>query len=150
MDKLRAIEYFVAAAEEHSFSGAARRQDNEGWVLGVVKKTWWPFAIVFAAAMAFAIYAQIHYPAARTLGEALSMAVAGSSWRPQLEALQLAGLGARQRVAELDLARVFEGGNRRLDVVLQGLDHRFVPGEARFEHAEGLDDHAAEIGRAHV
>ena len=62
-----------------SLSGAARRQDNEGWVLGVVKKTWWPFAIVFAAAMAFAIYAQIHYPAARTLGEALSMAVAGSS-----------------------------------------------------------------------
>ena len=27
MDKLRALEYFVAAAEEHSFSGAARRLD---------------------------------------------------------------------------------------------------------------------------
>jgi hypothetical protein len=60
-----------------SLAGTARRQDNEGWVMGVVKKTWWPFAIVFAAAMSFAIYAQIHYPAARTLGEALSTAIAG-------------------------------------------------------------------------
>lgn len=55
----------------------AKRQDNEGWVMGVVKKTWWPFAIVFAAAMAFAIYAAIHYPAARTFGEALAAAIAG-------------------------------------------------------------------------
>lgn len=53
----------------------AKRQDNEGWVMGVVKRTWWPFAIVFTAAMAFAIYAAIHYPAARTLGEALTAAV---------------------------------------------------------------------------
>lgn len=60
-----------------SLSGTARRQDNEGWVMGVVKKTWWPFAIVFVAAMSCAIYAQIHYPAARTLGEALHTAIAG-------------------------------------------------------------------------
>jgi hypothetical protein len=43
--------------------------------MGVVKKTWWPFAIVFVAAMAFAIYAAIHYPAAKTFGEALAAAV---------------------------------------------------------------------------
>jgi hypothetical protein len=53
---------------------SAKRQDNEGWVMSVVKRTWWPFAIVFTAAMAFAIYAAIHYPAARTLGEALAAA----------------------------------------------------------------------------
>ncbi len=58
-------------------AGASRQQDKNGWVMGVVKKTWWPFAIVFAAAMAFAIYAAIHYPAAKTFGEALAAAVAG-------------------------------------------------------------------------
>ena len=57
-------------------AGAAKQQDKNGWVMGVVKKTWWPFAIVFAAAMAFAIYAAIHYPAAKTFGEALAAAVA--------------------------------------------------------------------------
>ncbi len=56
-------------------AGAAKKQDKDGWVMGVVKKTWWPFAIVFAAAMAFAIYAAIHYPAAKTLGETLAAAV---------------------------------------------------------------------------
>ena len=55
----------------------AKRQDDGDWVMGVVKKTWWPFALVFAAAMAFAIYAQIHYPAAKTFAEALQMAIAG-------------------------------------------------------------------------
>jgi hypothetical protein len=60
-----------------TLAGTARRQDNEGWVMGVVKKTWWPFAIVFVAAMSFAIYAQIHYPTARTLGDALRTAIAG-------------------------------------------------------------------------
>jgi len=59
-----------------SLARTAKRHDDEGWVMGVVKKTWWPFAIVFAAAMAFAIYAAIHYPAASTLGEALAAAVA--------------------------------------------------------------------------
>ena len=56
-------------------AGASKQQDKSGWVMGVVKKTWWPFAIVFAAAMAFAIYAAIHYPAAKTFGEALAAAV---------------------------------------------------------------------------
>ena len=60
-----------------SLARAAKRQDNEGWVSGVVKKTWWPFAIVFAVAMAFAFYANAHYPAAHTLGEALTAALGG-------------------------------------------------------------------------
>ena len=60
-----------------SLARTAKRQDNEDWVMGVVKKTWWPFAIVFIASMAFAIYAAINYPAAKTLGEALAAAMAG-------------------------------------------------------------------------
>ncbi len=59
--------------------GLARRSRNEdamGWVTGVVKKTWWPFAIVLVLAIAFAGYAASHYPQARTFKEALSMAVA--------------------------------------------------------------------------
>ena len=60
-----------------SLAGAAKREDNRGWITGVVKKTWWPFAIVFVFAMAFALYAGSHYPAAKTLGEAWKMALAG-------------------------------------------------------------------------
>ena len=55
----------------------AKNNDEAGWVLGVVKKTWWPFAIVFVVAMAFAIYAAIHYPNAVTFGGALQAAIAG-------------------------------------------------------------------------
>lgn len=55
---------------------AAKREDNQGWVTGVVKKTWWPFAIVFVVAMVFAVYSAKHYPQAKTLGEALTMATA--------------------------------------------------------------------------
>ena len=60
-----------------SLAGAAKREDNQGWVTGVIKKTWWPFAIVFFFAMVFALYAGSHYPAAKTLGEAWQMAKAG-------------------------------------------------------------------------
>ncbi len=55
---------------------AAKREDAEGWVMGVVKKTWWPFAIVLAVALAFAIFAQTHYPQARTMGETFVAALA--------------------------------------------------------------------------
>ena len=58
-----------------SLARTAKRQDNEGWVMGVVKKTWWPFAIVFSTALAFAIYAAIYYPGAKTFGEAMAAAV---------------------------------------------------------------------------
>lgn len=56
---------------------AAKRHDEGGWVMGVVKKTWWPFAIVFVFAMIFAFYAAAHYPQASTFGGALSAAIAG-------------------------------------------------------------------------
>jgi hypothetical protein len=59
-----------------SLARTAKRQDEDGWVMGVVKKTWWPFAIVFSGAFAFAIYAAIHYPGAKTFGEAMAAAVA--------------------------------------------------------------------------
>ncbi|MEO8385080.1 MAG: hypothetical protein ABI583_07560 [Betaproteobacteria bacterium] len=58
-----------------SLARAAKREDNQGWITGVVKKTWWPFAIIFCFAMAFALYAASHYPAARTLGEAWQTAL---------------------------------------------------------------------------
>lgn len=52
---------------------SAKRQDSEGWVAGVVKKTWWPFAIVFAFSLVFAIYAALKYPGATTFSQTLSM-----------------------------------------------------------------------------
>jgi hypothetical protein len=55
----------------------AKRQDGEGWIAGVVKKTWWPFAIVLVLALVFATYAAVRYPAARTFGQAVVMAVQG-------------------------------------------------------------------------
>ena len=59
-----------------SLAHAAKREDNQGWVTGVVRKTWWPFAIVFVVAMVFAVYSAKNYPEAKTLGEALTMATA--------------------------------------------------------------------------
>ncbi|MBL0141841.1 MAG: hypothetical protein IPP91_07155 [Betaproteobacteria bacterium] len=58
--------------------GLARRsrdQDPAGWIAGVVKKTWWPFAVVLAVSIAFAWYASVHFPAARTFREAVAMAL---------------------------------------------------------------------------
>lgn len=55
----------------------AKRHDGEGWVAGVVKKTWWPFAIVLLLSLAFAIYAAVNYPAAGTFGQTISMAIHG-------------------------------------------------------------------------
>jgi hypothetical protein len=59
--------------------GLARRSGREdagGWVAGVVRKTWWPFAIVTVVVMAFAGYAQKHYPAAHTFRQAIEHALA--------------------------------------------------------------------------
>lgn len=53
----------------------ARRHDSDGWVEGVVRKTWWPFAIVFALSMALAIFSATHYPDASTLRQAVLMAI---------------------------------------------------------------------------
>jgi hypothetical protein len=55
----------------------SQRHDSEGWVAGVVKKTWWPFAIVLGLALGIAIFAAVNYPGARTIGQAISMAVSG-------------------------------------------------------------------------
>ena len=56
---------------------AAKRNAADGWVMGVVRKTWWPFTIVFVIAMIFALYAAAHYPEASTFSGALSAAIAG-------------------------------------------------------------------------
>ena len=53
----------------------AKREDAQGWVAGVIRKTWWPFATVLAVAIAFAWYAAAHFPAARTFKEAVAMAL---------------------------------------------------------------------------
>lgn len=53
----------------------AKRHDSEGWVAGVFKKTWWPFAIVLVMAQAVAIFAAVNYPGASTLLGAISMAL---------------------------------------------------------------------------
>jgi hypothetical protein len=53
----------------------SKREDAAGWMAGVAKKTWWPFAIVLAVAIAFAWYCANHYPQARTFKEAVSMAL---------------------------------------------------------------------------
>lgn len=57
--------------------GLARRTKREtaaSWIAGVVKKTWWPFAVVLVAAVCLAAYAQKHYPAAHTMKQALAIA----------------------------------------------------------------------------
>jgi hypothetical protein len=54
----------------------AKQQSATGWVSGVVKKTWWPFAIVFLLAMVFAFYAKTHHPEAKTFRQTLEQAVA--------------------------------------------------------------------------
>jgi hypothetical protein len=64
------------AALAGGLSRRSKREDAEGWVSGIVKKTWWPFAIVLVAAMAFAGYATKHYPAAHTFREAVAAALA--------------------------------------------------------------------------
>lgn len=52
----------------------AKHQDDDGWVTGVVKKTWWPFAVVLALALAFAFFAAANYPQAKTFRETVQMA----------------------------------------------------------------------------
>ena len=59
-------------------AGLARptqRLERSGWVEGVVKKTWWPFALVLTLSLSFAGYAAVKFPEARTFGQAFSMAI---------------------------------------------------------------------------
>jgi hypothetical protein len=46
-----------------------------GWVAGVLRKTWWPFALVLVAAVAFAGWSASHYPEASTFRQAITAAV---------------------------------------------------------------------------
>jgi hypothetical protein len=65
--------------------GLARRAKNEdamGWVTGVVKKTWWPFAIVLGLTVVFAGYAGTHYPQAKTFKQAFEAATTSDTRQP--------------------------------------------------------------------
>lgn len=75
-------EAVVGAALAGSLAKTARREDDEGWVMGVVKKTWWPFAIVLVLSVGFALYAQSAYPDAKTAREAVARALAPSDSAP--------------------------------------------------------------------
>ena len=55
----------------------AKHEDATGWMFGVVKKTWWPFAIVLVIAVTFAGYCAATYPQATTFKEAFAAASAG-------------------------------------------------------------------------
>lgn len=60
--------------------GLARRSKNEdamGWMSGVVRRTWWPFAIVLVLALVFAGYVHANFPQARTFGEAVHAGLMG-------------------------------------------------------------------------
>jgi len=63
------------AALTGTLSRSAREHAGGGWVAGVVKKTWWPFALVLVAAMAFAGWSAAHYPQASTFREAIVAAI---------------------------------------------------------------------------
>lgn len=52
----------------------ARQQSQAGWVMGVVRKTWWPFAIVLVLALLVAGWATTNYPQASTFRQAVSAA----------------------------------------------------------------------------
>lgn len=52
----------------------AKKQAQSGWVMGVVRKTWWPFAIILALALGFAGWSAAHYPQAATFKQALEAA----------------------------------------------------------------------------
>ena len=64
------------AALAGTLTRASRRQSPNGWIAGVVRKTWWPYAAVLAAALVFAGYSAVHFPQATTFRQAISMAVA--------------------------------------------------------------------------
>ena len=55
---------------------SARKHHAEGWVAGVVKRTWWAFGIVLVVSMVFSFYAAAHFPGAHTFKQAIAMALA--------------------------------------------------------------------------
>jgi hypothetical protein len=63
------------AALAGTLTRSARKQAPNGWVAGVVKKTWWPFAVVLVAAVVFAGYVHTNFPHATTFKQAITLAV---------------------------------------------------------------------------
>jgi len=57
-----------------SLARPAKKQTPMAWVGGVVRRTWWPFAIVLVVATLFAGYAAKHYPQASTFRQAIALA----------------------------------------------------------------------------
>ena len=51
-----------------------KQQTALGWIGGVLKKTWWPFAVVLVAASLFAGFAHNKYPEASTFRQAIAAA----------------------------------------------------------------------------
>ncbi len=50
----------------------------DGWIAGVLRKTWWPFALVMVASLAFAGWSVTHYPQAATFKQAIAAAIHGN------------------------------------------------------------------------
>src|SRR5258706_1653980 len=61
----------------------------------------------------------------------------------ELLALHLAGGGHRQRVDELDLARILVGREAAADMALDLIDQFTAAGKSGLQHDEGFDDRAA-------
>jgi len=63
------------AALTGTLARPTRKNTAEGWMAGVLRKTWWPFAIVMVVATLFAGYVHAHYPQAATFKQAIAMAL---------------------------------------------------------------------------
>lgn len=64
------------AALTGTLAAPARKETACGWMAGVVRKTWWPFALVLVVALVFAGYAAANFPEATTFKQAIHMALA--------------------------------------------------------------------------
>jgi hypothetical protein len=54
---------------------ATKRNTPDGWIGGVVRKTWWPFAVVMVVALVFTGYAATFTPEPSTFREAVALAL---------------------------------------------------------------------------
>ena len=68
-------EAVFGATPASGLAHAAKNNHEDGWVMGVVRKTWIPFAIVLVLAMAFAILAAECFPEAVTFRQTLHSAL---------------------------------------------------------------------------
>lgn len=70
------------AALTGTLARPTREQTTLGWVSGVVKKTWWPFAVVMVVACGFAYYAGKYFPQAHTFKQAIAAALESKPENP--------------------------------------------------------------------